>query len=449
MRFLFYSESGEIADLAAYLQNVEERDVKLYIQDKDYKRIAEGIVPHIEEWWRFIGKGYIWVFDSCSFGDLQDWLREAGEAVVGGSKAADELENDRQAGQDWFKAAGFDQPVSKNFKDIDSVIEFVQEHPETRWVLKQNGSAPKSLSHLGKFPGGLDMIFHLQELKKGWNEHDYGEFDCDLMEVVEGLEVGATAFWNGKEFLKNSAGKIVGYLDFEEKKEADGQTGETCGETGTTFLGVTEDNELFSQILLRKGITDVLKTTEFRGVFNINCIVAEDGRLVALEPTCRFGIPASSYEFIEGLDSPTGDLLSALAHGINRTIEVYQGPGMVVCVVAKPFPLEVDVEEEGTSVGEKLWILNDGEPADDFTSEQRKHIHLWNFEKAEDQYKVPTRSGYLLTVTARGNLIANVREHLLRYIKENVYVPGMKFRQDIGSRVDEFEMDFLAMDKTA
>src|ERR1700739_1325278 len=110
MKFIFYSEHGELADLASYLIHVEGHEVVLHIPDHDHKRIAEGIVPHVDDWYRYIGQGYVWCFDSCKFGDLQDWLREQGEAVVGGSRLGDELENDRQKGQEWFEAVGFDQP---------------------------------------------------------------------------------------------------------------------------------------------------------------------------------------------------------------------------------------------------------------------------------------------------------------------------------------------------
>jgi phosphoribosylamine-glycine ligase len=439
-----FTEYGEIADLAVYLALVEGHDVLLYVHDKAHARIAEGLVPHIKEWWQYLGEGYVWCFDSCSFGNLQDWLRSQGEAVVGGSEGADQLENNRQLGQDWFRSAGFDQPYSQNFTSLDEALSFVEEHSGTKWILKQNMDAPKSISHKGKFDHSEDMIFHLKELKKSWNESDFGKFDCDLMEVVEGLEVAASAFWNGKDWLRDRNGKVVGFLNFEEKKEANDDTGETCGEMGTTFIGVDEDDPLFARILLRPEIQGRLAETQMRGVFDINCIQSEDGRLVALEPTCRFGVPASSYEFIEGLDSPTGELLSALAKGINRTVEIHKGLGMVMCVVGKPFPLDdPELPDESTLMGERLWPLEDGKPTDEFTNEQLRHIHLYNFERIEDDetgemaYKAPTKNGYLLTVTMRGeDDVRDLRENLIEYIKQNVYIPGQKYRTDIGHRVE-------------
>lgn len=434
MKFIIHTEFGELLDLAIHLKN-EGNEVCMYIPNKDYSKIGDGIIEKIENWHQELGKGYIWVIDGCAHGNLQDWLRAQGEFVFGGSEMGDKLENDRQLGQKLFKSAGFYQPESKNFKDIDSAIEFVLSNKDRRWILKQNGDAPKSINHMGKFDDNIDMIFHLQSLKKRWNETAYGKFDCDLMEIVEGLEVACSAFFNGNEFLKNKAGKVVGFLNFEEKKECDGGTGETTGEMGTTFIGTTEDNQLFKDIIMRPKIIAVLKKIGFRGVFDINCIKTKDG-IVALEATSRFGIPTTSYEFMEGLKSKTGDLIEIVAKGEDKTIEIREGVGMVMCIVAKPYPIEADIDNEATSQGEKLWILDGKNPIKDFTDEQKKHIHLENFCKDEGSYFVATKNGYLLTVTGKGKTIEKTREDLIQYIKDNIYLSGMKYRNDIGERVE-------------
>src|SRR6266403_1516606 len=296
MKFFVFSEYGEISDLAAHLHLTEGHDVRLYITDQRYRRIADGIVPKTTEWWEFMGKDWVWVFDSCSFGKLQDYLREQGESVVGGCAAGDELENDRQLGQDWFKAARFDQPTSQNFTDFEDAIAFVEENRDTLWIMKQCADAPKHLSHKGHFPGSEDMLWHLREMKKSWSESEFGPVNFDLMEVVDGLEIAASAFWNGEDWLRNSRGKAVGFLNFEEKKSGNGDTGETCGEMGTTFVGVDEDDDWFSSILMRPAIAEKLREIGFRGVYDCNCIMAKDGRLVALEPTMRFGVPATCYD---------------------------------------------------------------------------------------------------------------------------------------------------------
>lgn len=453
MTFIVHSTYGEIVDLAERLKD-EGHEVLVHIPDNGYKKIGDGIVEKTSEWYRCIGEGYIWVFDGCEHGDLQDWLRSKGEMVFGGNKIADELENERQLNQKWFKEAGFDQPFSKNFQSIDEALAFVEEHSDKRWILKQNGDAPKSINHMGKFEGNEDMLFHLKELKKGWNEQEYGKFDCDLMEVVTGMEVAASAFFNGHDFLRNSEGQVVGFLNWEEKKEADGGLGETTGETGTLFLGCTDENELFKEIMLKPKIISKLQQINFRGVFDINCIKTDDGLLVGLEPTCRFGVPSTAYEFLEGMITPCAEVIKYCAEGLDEPIKIHEGFGQVLVITSKPYPVEADLEDEATSLGEKLWIMDgDGETLlGDFTPEQKKHIHLYNFEKTTDPeteevcYKVVTKSGYLLTVTGRDlenkedgeNDIEIIRKNLKEYVKNNIYISGIKYRQDIGKRVEKY-----------
>jgi phosphoribosylamine-glycine ligase len=434
-KFFVLSSYGELLDLAIRLKQ-EKEEVVLHIPNADSSKIGDGIVDKADNWHEYLNKGYIFVVDGCETAKLQDWLRDNGELVVGTNVEMASLEEDRQKGQALFKKAGFNQPASKNFTDFDDAIAHVQDS-DARLILKQNGSAPKSLNHMGKFDGGVDMLFHLNELKKSWSEAEFGPIDFDLMEVVEGTEIAASAFFNGHDWLRDSKGHVVGFLNIEHKKHLNDDLGETTGETGTLFIGVDDTDELFKDILLRPEIVKKLKDTSYRGVFDINGSVTESG-FVAFEPTSRFGIPATSYEFIEGLDMKTADLLEYMAKGEDKTISLHKGYGMVVVVFAPPYPIEADVEDRATSLGEKLWPLNDGEPKEDFSPSQFEHIHLQNFRKDDDgHYRVATKNGYLLTITGRGENIESLREGILEYIKENLYLSDMGYRTDIGKKFDE------------
>jgi DNA/RNA endonuclease YhcR with UshA esterase domain len=138
-----------------------------------------------------------------------------------------------------------------------------------------------------------------------------------------------------------------------------------------------------------------------------------------------------------------------VARGKSVPVELNVGIGMVMCVVAKPFPLEGEIDPDSTSIGERLWILNGAGPAPDFSKEQKKHIHLYNFHKKEDletkeiAYKVATKSGYMIEVTGRSNTVKETRENLIKYIDNNVYLPGQKYRKEIGKRVEEMPAGIL------
>jgi phosphoribosylamine-glycine ligase len=51
---------------------------------------------------------------------------------------------------------------------------------------------------------------------------------------------------------------------------------------------------------------------------------------------------------------------------------------------------------------------------------------------------VASKSGYLLTVTGFGKDIKDAREKMLEYIKENIYISDMKYRQDLGKSVEQY-----------
>jgi len=444
MKFLIVSTYGELLDVALHLQDVEGHEVKMWIPDHEHARIGENMIEKASDWWNYLDGQWTFIVDGCERGAMQDYLRKKGIPCFGGSEAGDKLENDRQMGQAIFKRAGFYQPESQNFTSIEDAIEFVKSNSDRLWILKQNGDAPKSLNYAGHFPRNEDMLFHLEGLKKRWNEAQYGQIDFDLMEQVSGLEVACSAYFNGQDFLAGPDGKRLAFLNFEEKKEADGGLGETCGEMGTTFFVTNEDHPLAKEILFGKPeLLQAWRDAGVRGIVDVNCIQTERG-MVALEFTNRPGVPSSSYEFCVATKN-FGEVVHACALGQYVTVEALYGWGMVMVIAAKPFPVEADMDDEATSIGERLWILDHGHPREDFTGEQKRRIHLENFYRDEEGYYfVATKNGYLLTVTAQGDSIARVREGLQRYIQDSLYISGMKFRTDIGTRVEEFEREITA-----
>jgi len=43
--------------------------------------------------------------------------------------------------------------------------------------------------------------------------------------------------------------------------------------------------------------------------------------------------------------------------------------------------------------------------------------------------------------TGKGKDIKSVRENLIKYIKDNLYISGMKYRTDIGARVESAKVN--------
>ena len=255
----------------------------------------------------------------------------------------------------------------------------------SKYILKQESDAPKHINYKAHFDDNIDLIHHLEELKKSWNISEYGEKKFQLMEVVEGMEVAISGFYNGHDWLRDKNGKAQFFINFEHKKETDGDLGETTGEMGTLFFGTDEDHGLVKQVMLPKEIEDVLRETSYRGVFDINGSLTEKG-YVAFEATSRFGIPATSYEFMEGLKSNTGEMLASMAMGEDNPIQIVKGWGLCQVIASKPFPVDSELDDKDTSRGEKLWIMGQNEHSvADFDKEQLR-LALESYAKRDRRY---------------------------------------------------------------
>jgi phosphoribosylamine--glycine ligase len=444
--FVFITDFGEITDLAFHLKYHEKQNVVMQIKDSKWKKIGDGLIEKIDDFHEYLGQGAIFVFDGANSGKVQDYLRGQGEAVFGGSLLGDELENNRDKGQDLFKKMGFNQPFYQNFSDLDKLLEFVKVHKDKHYVLKQGGDLPKSMNHISKFEKSVDMIEHLEKLKQEWNSTEYGKPDFQLMEKVEGVEIAASAWWNGNDWMRNADGKIVGWGNGEEKKEIAGGIGTTTGETHTTFFPMSEDDELFKDILLRPALANWLKKSGFRGVVDINGMYTKES-FVGFEFTMRFGIPSTSYEMIEGLESSAADLLEAVAKGEQTPVRLKPGVGAVVVLSGKPYPVEATLPDEETSAGERLWLLKNGEPClSDLWAPRFQHIHPYNvfFDEENQDYRIATESGYILTATGTGDSIKEARDKAIGELEDKIYLTDMKWRADGGDRLMLYEADVLA-----
>ena len=100
--FLFISRWGESLDIA-YATLLEGNPVKLYIEEKPYREIGYGFVTKVLDWKKHIDWADVIIFDYTGFGKVCEELRAAGKIVFGGSTYTDNLELDRNFGQDELK----------------------------------------------------------------------------------------------------------------------------------------------------------------------------------------------------------------------------------------------------------------------------------------------------------------------------------------------------------
>ena len=408
-KFLFYSYEGLIGDIAWQVKK-EGHEVKYYIKDKDEREVGDGFVEKIDDFKAYIDWADIIVFDDClGMGEMAQKLRNQGKLVVGGTPYTDRLEDDRAFGQEELKRHGVPILPYKQFTSFDEAIKYVKENPG-RYVLKPNGEASnlKGLLFIGEEEDGRDVVDVLEDYKKAW-ERKIPEFQ--LQKRVTGVEIGVSAFFNGKEFITPIN------VNFEHKKLFPGNLGPNTGEMGTSIFWSTP-NRIFNQTL--KKFEETLAKEHYVGVIDINCIVNGNG-IYPLEFTSRFGYPIIMI-MQESMITPIGELLWELAKGNGKNFKVKTGFHIGVRIVVPPFPFH---DKETFNAKSKDSVI--------FIKKPVEGIHIEDVKKVNDQWLVTGTAGVGLVVCGSGITMRQAIDNVynkIRYIK----IPHMYYRDDIGER---------------
>src|SRR3989344_1236596 len=326
-KFLFVWWESLSGDRAWQVQK-EGHEVKCYIDKQDDRDVYDGFLEKVDDWKAHKDWADVIIFDDVGFGKVADSLRKEGKFVVGGSAYTDQLEEDREFGQDEMKAAGMNILPHWDFDEFDPAIQHIKDNPG-RYVFKPSGnvtSDQKGILFIGHEEDGKDIIEVLEHNKKSWGKK-IKRFQ--LQKVADGVEIAVGAFFNGTDFIYPIN------VNFEHKKLFPGDIGPYTGEMGTLMFWSSPNNAFHTTIERMK---DKLAESGYRGYFDINCIANARG-IYPLEFTCRFGYPTISIQ-MEGITSPMGELLWAMAAGEPYEIKTKKGFQVVVIVAVPPFPYD-------------------------------------------------------------------------------------------------------------
>jgi phosphoribosylamine--glycine ligase len=406
-KYLFISRDGLIHDLAWEVQK-EGHQVKYCILSKKDQDVADGLLEKVADWKAIQDWPDVFVFDDTGFGDEAEKLRREGRAVVGGTRASDKLEEDRDFGQSEMKAAGLTTLPNWDFDSFDAAIDFVRKTPD-RYVVKPNGKAQneKVLSFVGQEEDGRDLVTMLDHYKKGWGSKIRS---FQIQKFVSGVEVAVGAFFNGKDFI------LPPFVNFEHKRMFNDDIGPSTGEMGTTAFW-TGENTLFRKTLAR--MKDRIQG--YVGYIDINCIANAHG-IYPLEFTTRFGYPTINLQ-IEGVLSKWGDFLWALAKGEPFELRTKRGFQVAVVVGVPPFPF-VD-PDAFKKYSEDAIVL--------FRKEIREGLHPCDLKLVDGDWRLAGNSGYALVITGSGPTMQDARREAYNRVK-NIMIPNMFYRTDIGER---------------
>ncbi len=407
--FLFVSLDALISDIAWKVRQ-EGHNVRYCIEEKGERDVGDGFADKVGNWKREVDWADVIVFDDVlGEGKKAQKLRERGKFVVGGTAYTDMLEDERAFGQQELRKHGIHTLPSKDYDSFEDAIEFVKANPG-RYVIKPSGEAQnlKGLLFVGEEDDGRDVIQVLGDYHKAWAKK-IPRFQ--LQKRVVGVEVAVGAFFNGKEFIYPIN------VNFEHKKLFPGNLGPSTGEMGTSMFW-SAPNRIFNQTL--KKLEPKLAEEKYAGYIDLNCIVNKNG-IYPLEFTARFGYPTISIQQ-EGMVTPIGEFLYALAKGEKPLLKVKDGFQVGVRIVVPPFPFR---DKETFRVKSKDSVIYFKKPTEG--------IHIEDVKIVNGEWVVTGTSGVVLIVCGTGMTMKQAQHQAYSRIK-NIMIPNMYYRTDIGDR---------------
>jgi len=280
MRVLFLTHSLCGIDLAVIVK-YQGHDVDVAIFNPLSKDIGNGFgVNKSIDYSQFVQRALqgdydLVISDDVYMGKDSNLLRKNGVLVFGGSVDTDVWENNRFVGIEIMRQSGIEVPETVSFDSYSAAEAFLKERGGL-WVLKGSGSEGLVKGKTVVPKTEEELLWFVDAFKK----------ECDDAKVIlqcllDGIEVAWSFWWNGDDVVGDA------WMNFEHKRMFTGDMGPFCGEAGTMVVAIDADfiRERF------RGLFSWLRSSGYRGIFDMNTIVTEDGRIYGLEFTPRMGFP--------------------------------------------------------------------------------------------------------------------------------------------------------------
>lgn len=444
-RFLIADEEGMFTDGAWEIYQ-NGHDVRFLSIKPEGKEHLLNMVPHVsslEEGLEWVGKdGYI------IFGDEADLssIRKRGYKAYGGNAFTNKIEKDRNFQNKIVTEAGIKAPNAHAVESIDEAIAFIKEKPD-QYVLKQMGHAPKSWNFVGKEEDGSDVIDQLEWMKKQipWMKETKQWSNIEkkmpfmLQEFVDGLEFGVAAIWMYNDWKRRDDGSIFIENNREHKKAGDGDTQQTCGESGTAIL-YTDHDKFFNEVLNK--MTPILKKECSDVVINVdaNCGLADEGGKIVpylYEITARTGYPACAL-LHHLLETDVAQFYMDIIDGKQGNIEHSNEWGIVTVMGSGRYPLEFSEGNiEGSFKDQPVKIPQ----WDSFIDPDIRPAYI-KWDAKSGLFRISDFYEYILMVTKSGPSIEQASHQCVLEMKK-IVTRAPHYRFDIGLKFEREELPIL------
>lgn len=406
MKFLLFSQCGEGAQILKRIE-LEGNEVGLYINDKHYKTVFDGILPKVEPD-SFIDKETIIIFDISGNGKVADSYRRKGLHVYGASSFADKLEHDRQFGFDAMIKAGIKIPDHKEFTDFKTAKEYVRE-TNKRLVFKPSGSMPCKLTYCAKDAEELDAYLDFVEKKF---KKEIKSFI--LQDFIEGCVVSSEFFCNGKSFVWPPNHTV------EVKKSMNDDLGPSTGCSGNVAWTCEESSKIINAGVAKA--EQMCIDEQYIGQIDLNAVVNESG-VYGLEWTPRFGYDATPT-LLTLLQDDVGAFFSGITRGELELAEFESKDAGGVRITIPPYPVELDdkKDSEDFSPNSGVPILN--------WEEHQESLYFYEVQITEDRLEHAGGTGVIACAIGSGDSPEESLEEPYKVL-EALNVPDKQYRTDL------------------
>ena len=345
---------------------------------------------------------------------IADRFREEGLRIFGPTMAAARIESSKSFAKSVMAATGVPTANAQVFRDPGSAIEYVQTE-EPPFVVKADGLAAGKGVIMS--PSRAEAIAALDSMFVSREFGDAG--DTVLVEEwLCGQEVSVFAFVDGPY-----VSEMVSACDY--KRAQDGDLGPNTGGMGSysppPFWDEELDAKVRSEIMEPVAARMTKLGCPFQGILYAGLMITEDGPKV-IEFNCRMGDPEAQV-VIPRLKSDLLDLALRAAEGnlSEQTVE-WSDDSWVGVVLASPgYPGEYETGFEVSGLPE--------------SSEDHVIFHAGtSLEEPDQNAKIVTSGGRVLTVASRGDTLADARISAYAGVS-SIQFGNVHFRRDIAADV--------------
>jgi phosphoribosylamine-glycine ligase len=421
VRIAIASEFGCSISWAARLQD-EGCDVLLYIngghgrqRGDDIIHVGEGIVEKEQNYERFIewaSEGQysldptLVLFDASGMGARADEARKLGLHVIGGGSFMDKLEQHRDFGFKVAQDAGCELPPYEQFNSLAAVQSWAESIGDTACYFKTDKFIGADIGTYGA-KNGEGLARHMAALRKTTPDR----LKCIVQKKIEGVALSTGRWWNGSRW--------TGPYEFtiEKKKFMNGEIGPSTG-CSLNAVWYWEDPKIAEALGWENLASEFRRYEASAGLYDINAVIAEDGKPYFLEWTPRLGYDSemTSGRLCDSLSDMLWNIATDQGTSVLSTDLAY-----AFRISTEPYPWEhSDWADKHSCVGEPIHGV-DGLWDGNFIAYQLRVM--------DDVLQVASPEGIVGLSLATGDSLPKLHEEALEFAKS--LEPGsLQFRTD-------------------